>query len=182
MVAAEDTPDVHNNIRQRYQTLQPVEVRQDVRFRTAPAGHEPGHALDASGLRAGTPCYTCLMAARRFILFVLTIFALQLSWSAVAAYCSHETGRAAQHFGHHSSENDSHKLASAEKEKSSGVTKKTAVHSHCSACAHAVLSLDGLPATAFFAALGNPVPPVTSHRYSSSDPDRPERPQWNSAV
>lgn len=33
-VSAEDTPGVYNNIRQRYQTLQPVEVRQEVRIKT----------------------------------------------------------------------------------------------------------------------------------------------------
>ena len=33
-VAAEDTPGVYNNIRQRYQTLQPVEVRQEVRIQS----------------------------------------------------------------------------------------------------------------------------------------------------
>lgn len=34
-VSAEDTPSVYNNIRQRYQTLQPVEVRQEVRIKTS---------------------------------------------------------------------------------------------------------------------------------------------------
>lgn len=33
-VSVEDTPGVYNNIRQRYQTLQPVEVRQDIRIRS----------------------------------------------------------------------------------------------------------------------------------------------------
>jgi hypothetical protein len=33
-VSAEDTPGVYNNIRQRYQTLQPVEVREDIRIKT----------------------------------------------------------------------------------------------------------------------------------------------------
>lgn len=33
-VAAEDTPGVYNNIRQRYQTLQPVEIRQEVRIQS----------------------------------------------------------------------------------------------------------------------------------------------------
>ncbi|WP_348692740.1 S8 family peptidase [Duganella fentianensis] len=34
-VSAEDTPGVYNNIRQRYQTLQPVEVHPDIRIKTA---------------------------------------------------------------------------------------------------------------------------------------------------
>ena len=37
-VSAEDTPGVYNNIRQRYQRLQPVEVRQEVQIRTGRTG------------------------------------------------------------------------------------------------------------------------------------------------
>jgi hypothetical protein len=33
-VSALDTLGVYNNVQQRYQTLQPVEVRQDIRIRT----------------------------------------------------------------------------------------------------------------------------------------------------
>lgn len=39
---------------------------------------------------------------RRFILsLLLVLLPLQFSWAAAAAYCGHETGAAAQHFGHH---------------------------------------------------------------------------------
>jgi hypothetical protein len=33
-VAVENTPGIYNNVRQRYQTLQPVEIRQEVRLKT----------------------------------------------------------------------------------------------------------------------------------------------------
>lgn len=108
------------------------------------------------------------------------MFALQLSWSAVAAYCEHETGRAAQHFGHHSSDADSHKVASADKDKPPA--KKTSLHSHCSSCAHATLSFDGLPVAL---AIVEPIrlPPSSSlPLLSFSHSVRPERPQWNAAV
>ena len=122
------------------------------------------------------------MTARRFIYLVLTILALQLSWSVVAAYCQHESGRAAQHFGHHSSEADSHKLASAEKDKPTGSNKKVAMHSHCASCAHATLSFEGLPVALVMIEPIRLAPPALQLQYSSLYSARPERPQWISAA
>lgn len=122
------------------------------------------------------------MAARRFIYLVLTILALQLSWSVVAAYCEHESGRAAQHFGHHSSEDDGHKVGFDAQEEPSGSAKKATVHSHCSSCAHISLSIDALPVAVAILQPVRVAPPVTSLHYSSSYSARPERPNWISAV
>jgi hypothetical protein len=122
------------------------------------------------------------MAARRFIYLVLTILALQLSWSVVAAYCQHESGRAAQHFGHHSSETDAHKLASKGSDKPGSSTKNATLHSHCSSCAHATLSIDSLPVALAILDQVRLAPPATRLLYSSSYTARPERPQWISAV
>lgn len=130
----------------------------------------------------GAPCYTFVMAARRFIMLVLTIFALQLSWTAVAAYCEHESGRAAQHFGHHSSDSDTHQASTDTNDSPTGAVKKAAVHSHCSSCSHATLALDGLPTVVAVALADRGTPPSVSPPYSSSFPARPERPQWISAV
>ena len=38
-VSVQDTPGIYNNIRQRYQTLQPLEIRQEVRIQ---AGGQSG--------------------------------------------------------------------------------------------------------------------------------------------
>jgi len=122
------------------------------------------------------------MAARRLIYLVLTILALQLSWSAIAAYCQHETGRAAQHFGHHTSEAEGHKLAFDAKDKPSGAAKKTMMHSHCASCAHAPLSFDALPVALAILAPARQAPPTISPHLTSSYCARPERPQWISAV
>ena len=122
------------------------------------------------------------MAARRFIYLVLTILALQLSWSVVAAYCQHESGRAAQHFGHHTSEAEGHKLAFDGKDKPSGPAKKTMMHSHCASCAHAPLSFDALPVALAIVEPVRLAPPATALHLASSYSARPERPQWISAV
>jgi hypothetical protein len=122
------------------------------------------------------------MPARRFILFVLTIFVLQLSWVAVAAYCEHETGRAARHFGHHSPESALQKAAGDGEDQTSSLAKKASPHSHCSSCAHTPLSFDGLPVALSMAAQIRHASPATPPRSPSPYPARPERPQWISAV
>jgi hypothetical protein len=39
---------------------------------------------------------------RRLVcVFLLIWFPFQISWAAVSSYCQHESGAAAQHFGHH---------------------------------------------------------------------------------
>ena len=42
------------------------------------------------------------------ILLLLYLLPIQASWAAVADFCRHEQGQAAQHFGHH---NDEHKAS-----------------------------------------------------------------------
>lgn len=127
-------------------------------------------------------CYTFRMAARRFIMLVLAIFALQLSWTAVAAYCEHESGRAAQHFGHHSSDADAHQASADTKDSPTGSVKKSTLHSHCSSCAHATLAMDALPSVVSVLLPARAAPEGSPLSYSSSYSARPERPQWISAV
>jgi hypothetical protein len=38
---------------------------------------------------------------RHLLILLMLILPLQASWAAVSAYCKHETGKAAEHFGHH---------------------------------------------------------------------------------
>jgi hypothetical protein len=46
-----------------------------------------------------------LPTVRRYlILFLVFLLPLQISWAAVANYCSHEKHTAASHFGHHQDE------------------------------------------------------------------------------
>ncbi len=113
---------------------------------------------------------------RRTILMLITLLALQFSWSVVSVYCTHETGRAANHFGHHPDANSADDVASLLKEKPSDA-KKSSVHSHCSSCAHGTLSIDS------FEGISHPqvaeVAPVSTNIIPSSYYIAPpERPQW----
>jgi hypothetical protein len=36
-----------------------------------------------------------------FVILLLVILPFQLAWAGAGVYCQHETGKAAQHFGHH---------------------------------------------------------------------------------
>lgn len=118
---------------------------------------------------------------RRFVYMMLTIIALQLSWGVIAVYCQHESGRAAQHFGHHQHADTLDHSVVAAKDKSSAA-KKATQHSHCSSCAHAPLSIDGLPEVALHPTAGSDAPISAIASLSSSYKTPPDRPQWYSAV
>lgn len=119
---------------------------------------------------------------RRSLYLVLAVLMLQLSWSTVAAYCGHETGRAAQHFGHHAADTDAHDRVADANDTSSDPAKKDSLHSHCSSCAHTTLGLDALPPVIALAAPDSLGPPAAPFQYASSWSARPERPQWIAAV
>jgi len=120
--------------------------------------------------------------ARKFILFVMTVVVLQFSWTAISAYCAHETGRAAQHFGHHQHSGSADELASVAQDKSPSAAKKLAPHAHCSSCSHATLAPINLEAVALhpIAVEADPVALVSALASAYQPP--PERPQWTAAV
>jgi len=114
--------------------------------------------------------------ARRTLIMLIALLALQFSWSVVAVYCTHETGRAANHFGHHPDAGALDDVASVLKEKPSDA-KKSSVHSHCSSCAHGTLSISS------FEGISHPqvaeaAPVSTDIILSSYYVAPPERPQW----
>lgn len=121
-----------------------------------------------------------VIMARRTLYLLIALLALQFSWSMVAAYCTHETGSAANHWGHHPHTNAFNEVASLLKEKPSGA-KKTSTHSHCASCAHGALSIDS------FESISHPLvteaAPVSTEIILSSYPTAPpERPQWVAAA
>ena len=123
----------------------------------------------------------CAAMTRKFLSFMLMIVALQFSWIAVSSYCGHESGRAAQHFGHH--QHSGHADAGQPaKEKSPSLAKKLTPHTDCSSCSHAPLA-PASPDTALAHATWTlPLHAQRLSAPSSAWAPPPERPQWHTAV
>ena len=117
---------------------------------------------------------------RRLVYVVLTVIALQLSWTAISAYCMHEAGVAARHFGHHEHDDHADEQASGEQDTST-VAKKFAAHAHCASCAHAVLAID-LYHAALHPLMATSAPAGVLPHFSSIPAAPPERPQWHAAA
>lgn len=122
-----------------------------------------------------SPWYIPAMV-RRFIFVILAVITLQLSWTVISAYCMHETGVAAQHFGHHQHAEDGDELPAGLKDQP-GVAKKFAAHAHCSSCSHAVLAIDVVQPAIHPLAVRLAPNGVMMH-FTSIFSSPPERPQW----
>lgn len=122
-------------------------------------------------------CYTGTMV-RRTVYFLLVVMALQLSWSVVASYCLHETGRTANHLGHHAHNTSEDELSLVVKGHQS-VAKKVAMHdAHCASVAHLALAASdaSIPLHVVgYRTRALAVPLVTPATVFLSPPDRP---QW----
>ncbi|MFZ5508695.1 MAG: hypothetical protein ACOZCP_01445 [Pseudomonadota bacterium] len=128
-------------------------------------------------MRANPGAITLLPVVKR-LLFVLLmlILPLQAVWAAAGAYCQHEQGQAAWHFGHH---DHRHKASPGDGEQGNpGGTADTDCGYH-----HASDSKTVLPSA-------DAAVPDTSTQFSCfrlprlSDlaPDEPERPNWSAAA
>lgn len=117
------------------------------------------------------------MARKIFHMFMLVV-AFQLSWNVITSYCMHETGKAANHLGHHQHESTVDELAAAAKDKPDS-SKKVSVHdAHCVSCAHIALAAPDMTELPFGATDAEHllVRTVTAPASAFSSP--PERPQW----
>lgn len=122
---------------------------------------------------------------RWFVIFLLALLPLQLSWAAASAYCQHERDAQPQHWGHHESEtrgtDRSHSGEGAQKNTS---TQPNAVVGDCAVChagwaQHADASGEPVPDAA-------PVAPrfgaAADERFASHIADVPVRPDWSPAL
>jgi hypothetical protein len=106
------------------------------------------------------------------------IIAFQLSWNVVTAYCMHETGRAAMHFGHHQHQSTADELKVAAKDKLEPVKKLPVHDAHCASCAHISIAAPDLTGSLALVesrddlALQPTLVPVSAFL------SPPERPQW----
>lgn len=116
---------------------------------------------------------------RRFLHLLMLVMAFQLSWNVITDYCTHETGRAANHLGHHQHASTPDELAQAAQDAPDNA-KKSGVHdAHCASCAHLALAAPDLPVV--------PFGPIDAERTlagvfatpASAYSSPPERPQWS---
>jgi hypothetical protein len=118
---------------------------------------------------------------RRTVSLVLAfVIAFQLSWAAAGTYCMHETGRAAEHFGHHQHVEDDNEFPVVSKYKSTSV-KTFAVHPHCASCHFTVPIIytpQPLPQVEWTSIAPHSVVALISSAYTIP----PERPQWDFAA
>jgi len=108
-------------------------------------------------------------------IFLLVFMPLQLGWAAVASYCQHETGAAAQHTGHHDHQHKAvdGKAASPDPAKAALGSDPDCAFCHAG-CASAVLSDVAVAAPA------DAAQNTSDHRAHLTWPpsERLERPQW----
>jgi hypothetical protein len=118
---------------------------------------------------------------RRWLaVLLMVLLPLQLSWAVAASYCSHETGAAADHFGHHDHAGHSHVSQDADPDHPADADGTSSELSdidcgHCHGYCAGVLEVlcdfvaraDASPPPAWVAAPG-----------AEHVPAQPERPQW----
>jgi len=102
----------------------------------------------------------------------------QLSWSVAAGYCTHETNRATNHFGHHQHHASEQELSLDAKQKSKQI-KVLAMHdAHCTSHLHLSLAASSLSECP---GLADNAGSAVADSIASPDsvfPSPPERPQW----
>lgn len=111
---------------------------------------------------------------RRFlIIFLLLALPLQMSWAAVATYCKHESGVAAQHFGHHEHEHQA-KPAEPAKDPSTLTVDNDCVTCQLVSAGILQAAISSVPSESLQAErLGRHIALLPCLL-----PDRPERPKW----
>ncbi|OBV37011.1 cation efflux protein, CzcI family [Janthinobacterium psychrotolerans] len=115
-----------------------------------------------------------------FLLLLLFVLPLQMSWAAASAYCLHEEGKAAQHLGHHSHQ---HKASADDEPQPDDAGKdlkaKAKPHGDCNVC-HGI-GHAWLPPGATMPVFDSASLTIDSifSLYVSHIPDGPKRPDWS---
>nr|WP_143029041.1 hypothetical protein [Massilia sp. PDC64] len=124
-------------------------------------------------------CYTFPIMVRRFLYVFIAVFAFQFSWNALAAYCTHETGRAAMHFGHHEHHSTADELSVAAKDKQT-TTKKLVHDAHCCSGTHLSIAAPDLLEVPNILKSAETLTSEPILAPDSAFLTPPERPQWTS--
>lgn len=114
---------------------------------------------------------------RLLLILMLLIMPFQASWGAASVYCSHESGAAAQHFGHHSHQ---HK---AEADDSKDTKPLSVVDADCAFCQFSNAGMFAFPAHAIpMISPQTQSPSLGADSFAVIRPERPERPNWDRAA
>jgi len=111
------------------------------------------------------------MLRRTFLILMMSLIPFQITWAMAGAYCEHESGKAAQHFGHH---DHVHLVSDQDKPNS-----KATLDLDCSFHMHAMFQGVTTDGTQMYAAMSGSVlnaSDASFHLYPLLD--RPERPNW----
>jgi hypothetical protein len=123
-------------------------------------------------------CYTEKTMSRRLLYILCAVITFQLSWNVITSYCMHETGRAANHLGHHEHNTSYDELSLVAKDGAHLVKKVTVHDAHCGGYAHMSLAtpdhVDTLPVLVRAEHVVSSV--ITAPGTVFLSP--PERPQW----
>jgi hypothetical protein len=117
---------------------------------------------------------------RRLAILLLVLLPTQMSWAAVADYCAHESGAAADHVGHHDHADHGHATATADVSEQSGADEGAPSTpdpdcGHCHGqCAGMLVSL-ATPMHDRATAAPTPAGDVPCAAHAAA---QPERPQW----
>ena len=111
---------------------------------------------------------------RLLLVLTMLMLPLQFTWAAVNVYCQHETGAAAQHFGHHEHKHQAEGADSADAKALGGGIDGDCAACHAS-CAAALTGIAAVPlmATTF---VDHPWYPGV---LASPPTVQPERPNWS---
>ncbi len=108
-----------------------------------------------------------------FLLLLLFVLPLQMSWAAASAYCLHEEGKAAQHLGHHSHQHQA--SADDAPQADAGKDLKAKAKAHSDAWLPPGASMPVFDTASL-------VIDTSSFLYVSHIPDGPKRPDWSPVI
>jgi hypothetical protein len=115
------------------------------------------------------------MLRRVVLLFMILLLPFQMSWAMAGAYCEHESGKAAQHFGHHD-----HVHTAPDSDQSS---TKLKLDLDCSFHSHTAFQGVTTDSVLLSAAMNGAVQNATaSFLHPHTIFDRPERPNWFATI
>ncbi|WP_034294243.1 cation efflux protein, CzcI family [Herbaspirillum sp. RV1423] len=116
---------------------------------------------------------------RFFLVILLLLLPLQLSWAAMASYCQNEAIQTRAHFGHHE-HTTTPKSVSTKEKVSKGAADNDVECGFCHlSCAKSVCTYPQLKASVDF----NPaVYPFIHSSFSSHIAEGPEKPNWHLAA